>query len=210
MIPGIGKPQLTVGSAPTCDLVVQGPGIAPHHLTISQQGGQLVATDHVGGASHGAPLQPNVPVALQLQQPLYIGQVAVPLNHPSVGLLMLAQGAAPPQPGRLSIGREPSRVNIAIAHPAVSGLHATVDFGARTITDHDSKSGTYINGNRLPPNQPVPLDPSGIVQLGPVTLPLLSLGPIAGAAPQFGGAAAAATAFAPPDRRPSRRRRCRR
>ncbi len=198
MIPGIGKPQLTVGSAPTSDLVVQGPGVAPHHLTISNQGGQLVATDHVGGASHGgAPLQPNVPVALQLQQPLYVGQIPVPLNHPSVGLLMITQGGAPPQPGRLAIGREPTRVNVSIAHPAVSGLHATVDYGNRTITDHDSKSGTYINGNRIPPNQAVPLDPSGIVQLGPVTVPLLALAPLAGAAPQFGGAAAA-TAYAPP------------
>jgi ABC-type multidrug transport system ATPase subunit/pSer/pThr/pTyr-binding forkhead associated (FHA) protein len=200
MIPGIGKPQLTVGSAPTCDIVLQGPGVAPNHLTLSMQGTQLVATDlgsGMGSSHAGQPMQPGVPMPMQPQQPLYAGQTQVPLNHPAVGLLMLGQGTAPPAPGRLSIGREATRVNVTITHPAVSGLHATIDFGSRTITDHDSKSGTYINGNRIPPNAPTPLGPDGIVQLGPVTLPVLQLASLVQAAPQFGGAAAA-TAYAPP------------
>ncbi len=200
MIPGIGKPQITVGSSPTCDIVLQGPGVGPNHLTLSFQGNQLVATDlgTVGGSSHaGVPMQPGVPMPVQLQQPLYAGQTQVPLNHPSIGLLLLLQGSAPPQAGRLSLGREPTRVNVAVSHPAVSGLHATVDFGTRTITDHDSKSGTYVNGQRIPPNAPTPLDPTGVVQLGPVTIPVLQLASLVQAAPAFGGAAAA-TAYAPP------------
>ncbi|MBI2389209.1 MAG: FHA domain-containing protein [Deltaproteobacteria bacterium] len=195
MIPGIGKPQLTVGSSPTADIVVQGPGVGPNHLSITMQNGTLVATDlgTGGGSSHaGMHMQAGVPMPLQQQQPLYAGQVQVPLNHPSIGLLLLTQGAAPPQPGRVSIGREATRVNVAVAHPAVSGLHATVDFGQRTITDHDSKSGTYINGQRIPANTPTPLGPDGIVQLGPVTLPLFQLSSLAQPAPQFG------TAYAPP------------
>ena len=194
MIPGIGKPQLTVGSSPTADINVQGPGVGPNHLSLTMQNGVLVATDlgTGGGSSHaGAPMQPGVPMPMQPQQPLYAGQTQVPLNHPLVGLLLLGQGAAPPQPGRLSIGREPTRVNVFITHPAVSGLHATIDFGARTITDHDSKSGTYINGQRIPANAPTPLGADGIVQLGPVTLPVLSMAPLAQPAPQFG------TAYAP-------------
>lgn len=200
MIPGIGKPQLTVGSSPTCDIVLQGPGVGPNHMTLSMQGAQLVATDlgTGGGSSHaGQPMQPGMPMPVQHQQPLYAGQTQVPLNHPAVGLLLLGQGTAPPQPGRLSIGREPTRVNLTITHPAVSGLHATIDFGSRTIVDHDSKSGTYINGQRIPANAPTPLDPSGIVQLGPVTLPVFQLASLVQAAPQFGGAPA--TAYAPPN-----------
>jgi len=195
MISGIGKPQLTVGSSPTADIVLQGAGVGPNHLSISMQGGQLVATDlgTQGGSSHaGVPMQPGVPMPLQPQQPLYAGQTQVPLNHPAIGLLMLGQGSAPPQPGRVSIGREPTRVNVTITHPAVSGLHATIDFGSRTITDHDSKSGTYINGQRIPPNAPTPLPPDGIVQLGPVTLPVFQMQGLAQPAPQFG------TAYAPP------------
>jgi ABC-type multidrug transport system ATPase subunit/pSer/pThr/pTyr-binding forkhead associated (FHA) protein len=213
MIPGIGKPQLTVGSSPTCDLVLQGPGVGPNHLSITIQNGQLVATDlgTAGGSSHaGAPMQPGVPTPLHPQQPLYAGQTQVPLNHPAIGLLLLAQGSAPPQPGRLSIGREPTRVNVTVAHPAVSGLHATIDFGARTITDHESKSGTYIQGQRIPPNTPTPLDPSGIVQLGPVTLPLFQLAGLVQAAPQFGAApqplpnyGAPAGGFVPPVHSPA-------
>jgi ABC-type multidrug transport system ATPase subunit len=200
MIPGIGKPQVTVGSAPNCDIVLQGPGVAPQHLTFSMQGQQLVLTDHVGATNHaGVAVPPNVPTPVQLGQPLYAGQTPVPLNHPLVGLLLLLQGSAPPQAGRVSIGRDPARVNAAIAHPAVSGLHATIDFTARSITDHDSKSGTYIAGQRIPANQPIPLDATGIVQLGPVTLSVAHLQPLAQPAPQFGGAPAQApTAFAPP------------
>ena len=121
MIPGIGKPQLTVGSSPTADIVIQGPGVGPNHLSISMQGAQLVATDlgTQGGSSHaGMPMQPGVPMPLQPQQPLYAGQTQVPLNHPAIGLLMLGQGSAPPQPGRVSIGREPTRVNVTRHGPA--------------------------------------------------------------------------------------------
>jgi len=199
MIPGIGKPQITVGSAPTADIVLQGPGVGPNHLSISMQNGTLVATDlgTGGGSSHaGVPMQPGVPTPIQPQGPLYAGQTQVPLNHPAIGLMLLTQGTAPPQPGRISIGREATRVNVAAVHPAVSGLHATIDFTARTITDHDSKSGTYINGQRIPPNTPTPLGPDGIVQLGPVTLPALQLAALAQPAPQFG------TAYAPPQPAP--------
>ena len=190
MIPGIGKPQLTVGSAPNCDIVIQGPGVGGHHLTLAMHGVSLIATDMgtPGGSFHGpTPLVPGTPTPIQHTQPLTAGQVQVPLNHPAIGLLLLGQGSAPPQPGRLSIGREPTRVNVTVTHPAVSGLHATLDFGARTITDHDSKSGTYIGGVRLPPNQATPLDATGIVQLGPVTLAVGSLQPLVQAAPNFGG-----------------------
>jgi len=192
MIQGIGKPQLTVGSAPTCDIVIQGAGVAPQHLAITMQGNQLVAVDlgTPGGSSHaGLALAPNQPTLVQHTQPLYAGQVQVPLNHPAVGLLLLGQGGAPPQPGRLAVGREPTRVNVVIAHPAVSGLHATIDFGARTIVDHDSKSGTYVGGQRIPPNTPTPLDATGIVQLGPVTLAVGAMQPLVQAAPQFGAQA---------------------
>lgn len=199
MIPGIGKPQLIVGSAPTCDIVLQGPGVAPQHLTFSMQGQQLVVTDLVGATTHGTPLAPNVPTPVQLAQPMYAGQTPVPLNHPMIGLLLLMPGSAPPQAGRVSIGRDPARVNVAIPHPAVSGLHATIDFGARTVIDHDSKSGTYLGGQKIPANQPIPLDASGIIQLGPVTLSTGHLQSLAQPAPQFGpGAMAAPTAFAPP------------
>ena len=91
MIPGIGKPQLTVGSAPNCDIVIQGPGVGGHHLTLAMQGPSLVATDMgtPGGSMHGnAPLVPGTPTPIQHTQPLSAGQAQVPLNHPAVGLLL--------------------------------------------------------------------------------------------------------------------------
>ncbi len=200
MIPGIGKAQLIVGSAPNCDIVLQGPGVGAQHLMLSMQGNALVVTDlgTPGGSSHaGMQLAPQSATPIQHAAPLTAGQVQVPLNHPLVGLLLLINGSAPPQPGRISLGREPTRVNVAVSHPAVSGLHATIDFSSRTVTDHDSKSGTYIGGNRIPPNQAMPLDASGILQLGPVTLSLGSLQPLVQAAPNFGGGSLPAAAQAP-------------
>ena len=34
-----GKQSITVGAAPTCDVVVQGPGVMPEHARIVHQGG---------------------------------------------------------------------------------------------------------------------------------------------------------------------------
>ncbi|MFI5298606.1 MAG: ATP-binding cassette domain-containing protein, partial [Polyangiales bacterium] len=129
---------------------------------------------------------PNTPTPIQLTLALYAAQIPIPLGHPAVGLLLLIPGAAPPQPGRLSIGRDPARVNLAAIHPAVSGLHATIDFASRTVVDHDSKSGTYVAGTRIPPNQPTPIDASGIIQLGPMAIPVQALGPLSQSPPQVG------------------------
>ena len=46
------------------------------------------------------------------------------------------------------------------------------------VVDHGSTSGTYVGGQRIPPNQPVPLDPNGVVAFGPVPVPVSLLGPV--------------------------------
>ena len=61
MIPGFGKEQVTIGSAPDNDVVVQGPGVAPKHARVVRQNGQLVFLDN-GVAqtfANGAPVAPN-------------------------------------------------------------------------------------------------------------------------------------------------------
>ena len=39
MIPGFGKQSITIGSAPTCDVVIAAPGVMPEHARIVHQGG---------------------------------------------------------------------------------------------------------------------------------------------------------------------------
>ena len=45
MIPGFGKELVSLGSAPDCDVVLQGPGVAPHHARIVKQQGALYFVD---------------------------------------------------------------------------------------------------------------------------------------------------------------------
>ena len=45
MIPGFGKEQISLGSAPDNDVVLQGPGVAPRHARIVKQGAQLLFID---------------------------------------------------------------------------------------------------------------------------------------------------------------------
>lgn len=170
---GLGKPQLLIGSAPDCDIVVAGPGVAPRHARIvNQGGGALVFVDDGQGASfaNGAPLAPGQPVAFDFRTAFVVGQVPVPLAHPAIALMLLGRGAAAAGP-RVTIGREASRVMLALQHPAVSALHAELDLERMTLQDLGSTGGVWIAGQRLTPQQPVQLDPSTSVAFGPIVMP---------------------------------------
>lgn len=183
MIPGFGKEQVTIGSAPDNDVVVQGPGVAPKHARVVRQNGQLVFLDN-GVAqtfANGAPVAPNQPVPFDFRTAIMLGQTPLPLAHPALALQAMSQGqlSPPPPRGHFVVGREPSMASLVIANSAVSGSHATVMLDRMQIVDNGSTSGTYQNGQRLPAQQPVPLDPNGVVTFGPVPVPvavLLQLG----------------------------------
>ena len=61
MIPGFGKGEITLGSAPDNDVVILGPGVAPRHARITKQNGALVFLDNGTGPSsaNGAPIAPK-------------------------------------------------------------------------------------------------------------------------------------------------------
>jgi ABC-type multidrug transport system ATPase subunit/pSer/pThr/pTyr-binding forkhead associated (FHA) protein/ABC-type multidrug transport system permease subunit len=197
MIPGFGKEQVTIGSAPDNDVVVQGPGVAPKHARIVRQNGQLVFLDN-GVAqtfANGVPVAPNQPVPFDFRTAISLGQTPLPLAHPALALQAMSQGqlSPPPPRGHFVVGREPSMASLVIANSAVSGSHATVMLDRMQIVDNGSTSGTYQNGQRLPAQQPVPLDPNGVVTFGPVPVPvavLLQLGQAQNGAPQAGMAMA--------------------
>lgn len=207
MIPGFGKEQVTIGSAPDNDVVVQGPGVAPKHARVVRQNGQLVFLDN-GVAqtfANGAPVAPNQPVPFDFRTAIMLGQTPLPLAHPALALQAMSQGqlSPPPPRGHFVVGREPSMASLVIANSAVSGSHATVMLDRMQIVDNGSTSGTYQNGQRLPAQQPVPLDPNGVVTFGPVPVPvavLLQLGQAQNAGAQAGVAQApqAAPYGAPP------------
>ncbi|CAN5243491.1 FHA domain-containing protein [soil metagenome] len=175
MIPGASREQIVLGSAPDADVVLQGPGVAPHHARIVKQNGALFLVDLGAGQTfaNGAPIAPNQPVPFDFRTVFAVGQVTVPLAHPAIVTMIMSPGQLPNVPrGTLVIGRDATRASLVIAHAAVSSQHATVMLDRMMVQDNGSTSGTYLGGQAIPPNQQVPLDPNGIVAFGPVPVPV--------------------------------------
>ncbi len=174
MIPGIGKETIGIGSAPDNDVVLQGPGVAPHHARIVRQNGQLYFVD--GGVApsfaNGQPVAPQQPVPFDFRTQFAVGQVPVPLAHGAIVLMLCSPGQLQAPRGQVLVGREPARASLVIAHAAVSSNHATVMLDRMMVVDTGSTSGTYIAGQRIPANQPVPFDPNGVIAFGPVPVPV--------------------------------------
>jgi ABC-type multidrug transport system ATPase subunit/pSer/pThr/pTyr-binding forkhead associated (FHA) protein len=181
MIPGFGKEQISLGSAPDNDVVLQGPGVAPWHARLVKQGTGLVFVDN-GAApsfSNGAPIAPNQPMPFDFRTQFALGQVQVPLSHPAIVMMVMSRGQANAPPGQLLVGREASTSSLVLASSAVSSTHATVMMDRMMVQDSGSTSGTYVAGARIPANTPVPIDPNGVVAFGPVPVPVSLLSQIA-------------------------------
>ena len=178
MLPGASREQIRLGSAPDNEVVLQGPGVAPHHARIVKQNGALFFISEGQGPSFagGQPVPPGQPVPFDFRTEFAMGQVPVPLGHPDIVMMLFARGSVQAQPGQLQIGRDAASASLVIAHPAVSGRHATVMMDRMMVVDHGSTSGTYVGGQRIAPNQPVPLDPNGVVAFGPIPVPVGLLG----------------------------------
>lgn len=66
------------------------------------------------------------------------------------------------------MGRDTSRCNLPLSgYSAVSGLHCRVEItgGRLMVTDLGSTNGTFVNGTRLAPNQPVSVPNGGEIRL---------------------------------------------
>jgi ABC-type multidrug transport system ATPase subunit/pSer/pThr/pTyr-binding forkhead associated (FHA) protein len=170
MIPGFGKQNLTVGSAPSCDVVLAGEGVMPEHARIIHQGGGklLFVNGHGPASANGRALGPGEQVPFDLRTQFTVGRAAIPLHHPAITLSLLATGMLNAPPGQIIIGRDPTKASLVIQHPSVSSQHATVILDRMMIIDHSSTSGTYVGTNRIAAGTPTPLDPNGILAFGPV------------------------------------------
>ena len=189
MIPGLGKETLILGAAPDADVVVQGPGVAPHHARLIKQNGQIFfeGGNAAPSAANGAPIAPGQLVPFDFRTQFHLGQAPLPLAHPAIVLMACSLGQAPAPRGQIIVGRDPSRASLVIAHGAVSSMHATVMLDRMQVVDHGSTSGTYVNQQQIPANQPTPFDPSGVLTFGPVPVPVAVLVQLAQAMAQGGG-----------------------
>src|SRR5687768_14417967 len=199
MIPGFSKPSITIGSDPSADIRLGGPGVAPQHATIVHQGGgTLMFIDNRTGQSlvNGQPIAPGSSVPFDFRAQFVVGQMPVPNVHPALALMLMSQGSAPVVPGQLTLGRDAQKVQLVVNHPNVSGRHATFQLQPLSVVDLGSTAGTWLNRQRLPAEQAVPVDPHALVAVGAVPVPMqlvLQLAQLLGGA-AVGAPAAAARA----------------
>ncbi|MDP3278317.1 MAG: ATP-binding cassette domain-containing protein [Deltaproteobacteria bacterium] len=173
------RSALILGSAPGCDLLFTGPGVAPTHAQLSWREG-LVLTDLSQGATFvdGRQLLGGETVTLSgWSANIVLGQTPVSLTAPEIALLFCerSQLAADPS-GSFVVGRDPARAHVLVAHPGVSGAHARVDLASRTVTDLASTSGTFnAQKLRLQPHQPYPIEAHSGVFFGAVYIASVTL-----------------------------------
>ncbi len=204
MIPGLGKPTITIGSAPSCDIRLGGPGVAPEHARLARQpDGSLLFVDLGAGPStaNGTPVAPGAQVPFDFRVQFVVGQAAVPNVHPAIAMMLMAPGQLPPAPGQIVFGREPAQVHVVIQNAAVSSRHLTVSLTPLTVTDLGSSSGTWLGQQRLPPQQAVPVEAHAILAVGPVPLPMQMMPALAQGLGVATPAAAPAAAAPTPARR---------
>jgi ABC transport system ATP-binding/permease protein len=171
----LGKDQITLGSAPGNDVVVQGPGVLAQHAQILRQSGgalMFVALGSAPSTANGAPLAPQTPVPFDFRTVFALGQTPVPLGHPAVVAMLMSPGGLTAPRGHVVLGRDAARSTLVVSHPAVSAQHATVMLDRMMVQDHGSTSGTYVAGQRIAPNQNVPFDPNGAIAFGPIVVPV--------------------------------------
>lgn len=184
MVPGFGKQIVTIGSAPSCDVVIPDASVFPEHARIVHHGGgRLVFVGGPGPSmANGRPIAAGEEVPFDFRTQFVVGNAPVPLNHPAIVMSIMTAGTVAPPPGHVVIGRDPARASLAIQHPSVSSQHATVMLDRMCVVDNGSTSGTYVGAQKIAPNQPTPIDPTGIIAFGPVPVPVDLLMRIAQAA----------------------------
>jgi ABC-type multidrug transport system ATPase subunit len=159
----LGAAPLTIGRAPSNDLVLTSRFVSARHARVEPSGSTYAIVD-VGSTNgilaEGKRLAPNTPLALADGDVLRIGDPAtgnfVTLAYHNPAAARAAQAATvahsyplDPNDPQITIGREGS--DIVLDNPQVSRNHATIDRagGKHVLQDAGSTNGTFVNGQRI-------------------------------------------------------------
>jgi ABC-type multidrug transport system ATPase subunit/pSer/pThr/pTyr-binding forkhead associated (FHA) protein len=192
---GFGKQSISIGSAPSSDVRLGGPGVAAQHARIERKSsGALVFVNLEGSTSRAEArvLRGGEEHPFDFRTPFTLGEATpLPLTHPAIAGLLLARGQLPSHAGPLRFGRDPSQNDVVVQHPNVSGQHASLARKPLAITDNGSTSGTWLGKERLLRGATQTLSPGAIVTLGPVPLAYTLLEELLAAFPEGTSAAPA-------------------
>jgi ABC transport system ATP-binding/permease protein len=205
MISGFGKQSISIGSSPSSDIRLGGPGVLPVHARIERRpNGALVLINAAAGATRAGAdvLGANEERTFDFRTGFTLGEgAALPLTHPAITLMLLSRGQVAESAGEIRLGRDPARNDIVVQHPIVSGQHASLGRSPLSITDRGSSSGTFVDAERLQSGAQRALPPGAIARLGPVPFPVTLLDELSRALPAgLPGAAPAGAAPGPAPR----------
>lgn len=87
-------------------------------------------------------------------------------RNPALLVLTVSPQPGSPTPAEISVGRS-ARADVCLPYPKISKHHGffRVDDGVYSLVDN-STNGTYVDGERIPPNEPYPLPADCIVFFG--------------------------------------------
>ena len=184
---------LTVGRNEDCNITIGYPKISRAHLTLMIKSGNVIVMDD--GSSNGTfigerrldpfkpyPIKEQGEIALadglyrllvQIQAPSYSTEIdqSTELDGRSKNdLLQEMEGK-----GMMLIGRD-NACDKVLESLQVSRRHAKIEYksGRYLITDLGSKNGTFIDGNKLTPQQASAINESSRITIGPSTFFLQS------------------------------------
>lgn len=170
----LSRQTVRIGSSDACEICLSGAGVMPIHAEIIHQGGgRLLFVPGASGVSRleARELAPGREVPFDFRNQFFVGEVPVPVAHPDICLMVMSVGAKKPEGPHLDIGRDPERCHLVMSSPGVSGLHASLAISdPPRITDHNSTSGTWFKGKRLPAETPTEVTWSSVLALGPLPL----------------------------------------
>jgi len=173
----LGKATLTIGRAPSNDIVMTSRFVSARHARIEPSGATYAIID-IGSTNgilaEGKRLDPTIPLTLADGDVLRIGDPAtgnfVTLTYHNPAAARVAQAATvarsyplDPSDPQITIGREGS--DIVLENPQVSRNHATIERadGKHVLRDAGSTNGTFVNGQRVSQHTLVPGD---VIQIG--------------------------------------------
>ncbi len=192
--PEAGQP-ITLGSAPSCDVQVEYPDVAPQHAQLTEDADGHYAVRDLGAPSGTFIDGPHFRVReakLQPNSQLLLGTFPLPVpllkrlldEAAGVGGSALAhaitQAVSLDRPV-IHIGRGPEN-ELVLPHATVSGRHARLTRlgdGSVRVEDFGSTNGTYVDGERVGGSGAV-ARPGQIVRVGAVALTIGDGGRIAG------------------------------
>ena len=173
----LGNAALTLGRAPSNDIVLTSRFVSARHARIEPSGATYLIVD-IGSTNgilaEGKRLDANIPLALADGDVLRIGDPAtgnfVTLTYRNPAAARVAQAATvahsyplDPSDPQITIGREGS--DIVLENPQVSRNHATIDRAGsqHVLRDAGSTNGTFVNGQRISQHT---LAPGDVIQIG--------------------------------------------